>query len=338
MLIEKTKYSYDDIGIVPAKISHIEHRNECYVHDGDGFLPIFTAPMSTVVDRHNFFTFMEHGIISILPRSENIIKRLIWATHNRWAALSLSEFNEYFCNENLKNRCDDTYKVLIDIANGHMSILYDSVKKCKDTYGDKIQIMVGNIANPKTYEATLSSGADYVRLSIGTGNGCITSSNTGIHYGIASLISETVEIKRKYEISGVKCPKIIADGGIRNYSDVVKALALGADYVMIGTLFSSLQESAAKTVSDTNGDMYKELYGMDLRDEQICLYGQKTKTSDGMYKKIPVTTTLKTWVENMESCLKSAMSYCDINSISDFNEQNVNCVILSKTTQESVRK
>lgn len=337
MLIEKTKYSYNDIGIVPAKISNIEHRNECHVHNADGFLPIFTAPMNTVVDRHNFFTFMKHGIIPILPRSENVIKRLVWAIHNRWAAFSLSEFNEHFCGENLKNRYSDTYKVLIDIANGHMSALYDSVKKCKDIYGDKIQIMVGNIANPKSYEIALNSEADYVRLSIGTGNGCITSSNTGIHYSIASLIAETVEVKRKYEISGVKCPKIIADGGIRNYSDVIKALALGADYVMIGSLFSSLQESAANTIYE-NGVAYKEFYGMASKEAQICLYGEKTKTAEGICKKIPVTTTIKTWVENMESYLKSAMSYCDINDICDFNEQNVDCVVLSKSTQESINK
>ena len=130
-----------------------------------------------------------------------------------------------------------------------MKKLYDLVKRAKQKCGDLLQIMVGNIANPETYREVVKSGADYVRLGIGAGNGCITTSNTSIHYPMASLIAETYKVKRQLQASGYKkLPGIIADGGIRNYSDVIKALALGADYVMIGSLFARTIESPGKKI------------------------------------------------------------------------------------------
>ena len=108
--------------------------------------------------------------------------------------------------------------------------------------------MVGNIANPETYRICVESRVDYVRCSVGTGAGCITCSNTGIGYPIASLISEIAAIKEELIDNGVpefSLTKIVADGGIRNYSDIVKAIALGADYVMCGSIFAIMLESAA---------------------------------------------------------------------------------------------
>ena len=112
-------------------------------------------------------------------------------------------------------------------------------------------VMVGNIANPETYRVCIESHVDYVRCSIGTGAGCITCSNTSIGYPIASLISEIAAIKEEYVGRGLTNPtKIVADGGIRNYSDVIKALALGADYVMVGSVFSRMLESSAVKIME----------------------------------------------------------------------------------------
>ena len=248
MLIESLKYSYRDVTIVPALISDIDSRSECNPFYKDGNLPIFASPMDSVVDLNMYGEYEKNNIIPIIPRTKNnpIEDRIQKCREGVWVAVSLKEFEDYFVP--LQGSINEG-KVLIDIANGHMKKLYELVKRVKQRCGDSLQIMVGNIANPETYREVVKSGADYVRLGIGAGNGCITTSNTSIHYPMASLIAETYKVKRQLMANGYKkLPKIIADGGIRNYSDVIKALALGADYVMIGSLFARTIESPGKKI------------------------------------------------------------------------------------------
>lgn len=166
----------------------------------------------------------------------------------------------------------DKARVLLDIANGHMNSIYFLSKKLKNKFGDKIEIMVGNIANPETYLDCIDAGIDYVRCSIGSGAGCLTTSNTGIHYPIASLLDEINKLKGR----SINPPKVIADGGIRNYSDIIKALALGADYVMIGGLFSQFLESSGEIIcTDSNkivhqrDSIYKFLFDSNIKCSDI---------------------------------------------------------------------
>lgn len=253
------KYSYNDVMVKPAILSTIEHRAECNPYDENGMLPLFTAPMDSVVSINNFELFEKNNIIPILPRTETLADRLAYSEDGKWAAFSMQEFEAHFSKSDLfKPNKNKQLKVLIDIANGHVAKLYELVRSAKKIYSDSIQVMVGNIANPETYRICIESKVDYVRCSIGTGCGCITCSNTAIGYPIASLISEIAEIKREYVGRGLINPtKIVADGGIRNYSDVVKALALGADYVMVGSVFSKMLESAAIKIMDRKANNKK---------------------------------------------------------------------------------
>jgi len=254
------KYSYNDVMVKPAILSTIEHRAECNPFDENGMLPLFTAPMDSVVNINNFDLFEKNGIIPILPRTESFENRLKFAYEGKWAAFSLLEFENEFTVADAKSKLGvKTIRVLIDMANGHVARLYEAVRKAKGVYGGHIEIMVGNIANPETYRVCVESQVDYVRCSIGTGQGCITCSNTAIGYPIASLISEIAEIKNDYIWRGIdkkKLTKIVADGGIRNYSDIIKTLVLGADYVMIGSVFARMLESAALKIME-RGDKKK---------------------------------------------------------------------------------
>lgn len=348
----KVLYSYNDIMIEPNGISSINSRSECVPFDKNGKLPIFTAPMSTVIDENNFDLFQSNNIYAILPRNVNYQTRINFINQGKWVALSLNEFKELFVDK--KTKFTRTPKVLIDIANGHMKLMYDYVARAKSNYENDIEIMVGNIANPETYHYCVKAGVDYVRVGIGGGSGCITSSNTAIHYPMASLINDIYLIKDKYYFNRKGLPKIIADGGIRNYSDIIKALALGADYVMVGSLFCSLIESTGKIFykNDNNeyfevdtskkilsyDNLYKLFYGMASKNGQYDINGAKTKTSEGISKYIKVTSNIETWVENMKDYLKSAMSYTNVKTITDFNPKNITTIIISKNTQESINK
>ena len=242
---QKIYYTYNDLTIQPGVISHIQHRSECIPWDDEGKLPLFTAPMNTVINKDNFDLFEANNIHAILPRTESLEDRIRYSTNGKWAAYSLNEFSDVFCNEDNKLPTDNKLKALIDVANGHMSIIFDLAKKAKSIYGDDLMLMGGNIANPMTYELYAEAGFWGVRVSIGTGSGCLSSSNTSIHVPIATLINDMSNVRNNIHGKYDKIPHIIADGGIRNYRDVIKALALGADYVMVGSVFAKMLESAA---------------------------------------------------------------------------------------------
>ena len=369
----KIKLAYNDIMITPSVLSDINSRKECNPFiDDKNTLPIFTAPMDSVVSDSNADYFIKNGITPIIPRTYELDKRIDLLNENLWVAFSLQEFSDVFLNDEFI--IEQPVKVLVDIANGHMKSLYETTKKVKEKHGDNIIIMTGNIANPKTYTeiVKMDAGISYIRVGIGSGKGCLSTSNTGVGMGMASLINETYEEKKKLIEKGVctcRLPKIIADGGIRNYSDAIKAIALGADYVMIGSVFAQTLESAAfKT--DVNGEpidftKYKNIrkdeknvwygdidskhknieigpivakfYGMASRDGQIALNGEKTKTSEGKTVMLPVITTLDTWTTNFIDYFKSTMSYTGKHGYFEFKGK-VDINIASDSYQRAVNK
>lgn len=345
---KEPKYCYNDIMIQPTVLSKVSSRSECNLPDT---LPLFTAPMDNVVGLESFEKYEEEGIIPILPRPVPLEKRL--NNSRGWSAYGLKEFEENFCDpsKNLINRY-----ALIDVANGHMSIIYDLVRKAKSIWGDVLVVMVGNIANPETYREAEKSGVDYIRVGIGAGRGCITSTCVSTHYPMASLVSETYEIKK--EILG-KC-KIVADGGIRGYGDIIKALALGADYVMVGSVFAQMLEAEgdvdlvgyntriSKSDIAYQGEgrfeykgypveVRKTFYGMASGRGQKSIGGCHTKTSEGCVRTLEVKYTIKSWIENMRSYLKSAMSYVGVIDLKQF-AIHANCIIISQATQDSINK
>ena len=363
---DKIYYSYNDVKIKPSVTTDTEHRIEGNPYIEGNKLPIFASPMSTVVNEENFTLFEENGITPILPRNIKFETRLKYALEGKWVAFSLREFEENFCNDTKEYKDSTEIKVLIDVANGHMQKIFDLVAIAKAIYGKQLVIMMGNIANPETYKMCVANDVDYVRCGIGSGSGCITTSNVGIHMPMASLIDEIAKIKMSLvsadDDEDVTFTKIIADGGIRNYDDVNKALALGADYVMIGGLFASCLESAAPLTrfggyeSDMDGNwdkisfiegktffgdkqilpLFKTFYGMASKDGQKAISGTATKTAEGIKKPIEVKYNLKQWVDNMTDYLRSAMSYTNSKTLDDLKKAEV--ILVSNNTYNSVNK
>lgn len=286
------KLNYDDITIVPERLTGICSRSQCNPYDEDGYLPIFASPMSSVVSIENTGNFNAARIRTVIPRSYSVDERLpfLFENEGNFVAFSLSEARELFASpsglENIMKRhitshntflvwkkSDKPLKICIDLANGHMRCLLELVKDIKAIYGPRIIIMTGNIANPATYEDYENAGVDYCRVSIGTGNVCSTSSNTAVHFPVFSLLKEIWRLK---EALHGKC-KIIADGGIHGFRDIQKAL-IYADYVMIGSLFNKAIESAGKT---TYGTFYWNVRGKKIaRPIKTLLYFGKEVPKD----------------------------------------------------------
>lgn len=246
MIQEKTFYSLQDISIMPAYITEINHRAECNPYNNDNKLPIFVAPMSSVIDLNNAKIFAFNKLNVVIPRTINLEDRLN-VCEEYFIAVGLDEFENKILTLNLEDR--KPIKICVDVANGHMKKLIDLCAYAKNRFGNKIIIMAGNIANPLVYYDYAYAGIDYIRLSIGSGSACTTAANAAIYTPMASLIDECVSIKKNVErdIRNYKSiPKIIADGGFNNYDDIIKALALGADYVMCGKIFAQCEEACGE--------------------------------------------------------------------------------------------
>jgi GMP reductase len=328
------KFDLDDIAIVPAVVSNISSRSECNTDTRFGNLhklPLMASPMDTVVCRDNLQRYINEGIIPCMPRgqkSSNNINRISY-----FQAFGLSEIEfQLYSDDTDKDYFYKYPNVLIDIANGHMQKLVDIVKEIKSKFPD-INLMVGNVAHPLTYKSLALAGADYVRCSIGTGAGCTTAANVAINYPMGSLIHECRIIK---EESGLTA-KIVADGGTRDYADIIKALALGADYIMIGSIFNKSMESAGFNYLKTflgkirikNYDfarlmwkwgfpIYKKYRGMSTKSVQRSWGRTRLVTAEGITKYQKVGYTLHQWVENFDDYLSSNMSYSGDRNLEDF--------------------
>ena len=317
------KLDWNDISIVPAIISDISSRSEINPLL-NGNLPLFTAPMDTVIDETNIHNFEKNNINICLPRN---IKYSDLKNDNYFYSYGIDEVIEIFNSE--KNF---PKKVLIDVANGHMQKLLDISKSIKDKFGNDVELMVGNIANPQTYKKYCEIGVDWIRVGIGGGSACTTSANAAIHYPMASLIKEC----RNLSYSQDNSTKIIADGGFKNYSDIIKALALGADAVMIGGIFNRCLESCgdnfelidseyqkidlelSKQKFESGVDVYKYYRGMSTKEVQRSWNRSELKTGEGISKYNKVEATLDGWCENFIDYLKSAMSYTGCRSLEEY--------------------
>ena len=329
-LNEKAKIDFDDILIKPKTTTSIKSRSEINPFDSEGYLPIITAPMDTVVDSENANLFLSKKIKVCLPRGE---KRTELSTFQSY---SLSQFvDEFLKIKGMKTWSKSSFPiyVLIDTANGHIDEVIESVRKAKDIFNDDMVLMVGNIANPETYRLLSDAGADYVRIGIGNGGGCLTTQQLGIGYPMASLINECYNISFSLDHPA----KIVADGGMQKYSDIIKALALGADYVMLGSILNKCLESCGENYETDsidsklelkkeelssrfkNGkDIFKMFRGMSTKEVQRKWGNETLKTSEGVVRFRKVEYTIDQWVDNFESYLRSAMSYCDARTLEEF--------------------
>jgi GMP reductase len=325
--MENIKFDWNDISIVPSEtISTVNSRKQVNILHENGKLPIMASPMDTVVDKFNYKKFLDAGLEVCMPRGEKI-----WDNEDIngfFVSVSLKEFQDI-----VDYNTDPPQKILVDIANGHMEKLYLLAKQYKEKFPNK-ELMIGNIAHPNIVKYYQEIKVDYLRIGIGGGSACTTSANGGVHYPMASLIKECYEVRNHYS-KGFKT-KLVADGGFRTYSDIIKGLALGADYIMLGgVLNKAIECCGSKYMKKIIGDQFstKEVYeeisqviavknfktghsiytkfrGMSTKEVQKKWGKKELKTSEGISKYNLVEYTLEGWVDNLKDYLKSNMSYC----------------------------
>ena len=194
----------------------------------------------------------------------------------------------------------------IDVAHGHHILVKDALEHLKKTFGNKLTLIAGNVATSRAFEDLSNWGADAIRVGVGGGSICSTRIQTG--HGIPTLQSIMDCTMSNGEA------KIIADGGIRNAGDIVKAIAAGADFVMLGSLLAGTDESPGQVFSSADGKRYKVYRGMASAEAQIEWRGE-ARSLEGVSTTIPWKGSVEKILKDLEQNIRSGFSYTGAKNI-----------------------
>ena len=211
--------------------------------------------------------------------------------------------------------------IVIDTAHGHSKGVVGVLKEVKASFPE-IDVVVGNIATGDAAKFLADNGADGVKVGIGPGSICTTRVIAGI--GVPQL-SAVYDVYEALKDTGVP---LIADGGIRYSGDIVKALAAGANSVMLGGMFAGVEESPGETII-FNGRKYKSYRGMGSLEAmekgskdryfQSSVTDSKKLVPEGIAARVPYKGTLYEVVYQMLGGLRAGMGYCGAPTISDLH-------------------
>ena len=231
--------------------------------------------------------------------------------------------------------------LVIDVAHGHMERVLEVTKELKKIYGDDLDIVAGNVA---TYEGTrdlIEAGADAVRVGIGPGSVCTTRVVAGVGVPQLTAIIESFKAASEYDVP------IIADGGIRNPGDIVKALAAGASTVMIGRLFAGTDESPGQIIL-RNGKRFKIYRGMasfyaklarEAREKGEIEIAEEIEdysyTAEGVEAYVEYRGSVEELVKRLVAGLKAGMSYLGARDIRELRENAIFIRITENSIKES---
>lgn len=227
--------------------------------------------------------------------------------------------------------------VLIDVAHGHSNAVIDRIKEIKEMRPD-LPIIAGNVA---TYEGAydlVSAGIHSVKIGVGNGALCSTRVKTGNGVPQITAIMEARRAISDWFHSTLESdwkPTIIADGGVKNSGDAIKALACGADAVMVGSIFAGTEETPAKTIIFPKKGLVKCYRGMASRDAQESWKGRATSIEGEMIY-VPYKGRLESVFEEFVSGMLSGMSYQDAKNIKQLQKNAKFMKITSAGWKESL--
>jgi IMP dehydrogenase len=212
----------------------------------------------------------------------------------------------------------------IDSSDGFSEWQKDTIKFVRDTYGDEVKIGAGNVVDQDGFCYLADAGADFVKVGIGGGSICITREQKGIGRGQATALIEVAKARDEYfEKNGVYVP-ICSDGGIVQDYHMVLALAMGADFIMMGRYFARFDESPTKKIM-VGGNYVKEYWGEGsnrARNWQRYDMGgsDSLKFEEGVDSYVPYAGKLKDNLGITLGKIKSTMCSCGALSISELKQ------------------
>lgn len=223
----------------------------------------------------------------------------------------------------------------IDSSEGYSEWQQLTIKWIRDTYGDSVKVGAGNVVDREGFRFLAECGADFVKVGIGGGSICITREQKGIGRGQATALIEVCKARDEYfKETGVYVP-VCSDGGIVHDYHMTLALAMGADFIMLGRYFARFDESPTNKLM-VNGSYVKEYWGEGsnrARNWQRYDMGGDKKLSfeEGVDSYVPYAGSLKDNVTRSLSKVRSTMCNCGCLNIPDF-QKNAKITLVSATS------
>ena len=316
----KEALTYDDILLIP-QYSEIESRKEIDIsnelHKNIHLtLPIVSSPMDTVTNSDMAIAMHDAGGLGVIHRYNSIDKQVEqvikvkkalggWASNKSFIAAAVGMTGHYY--ERAAELITYGAKVIcIDVAHGHHILMKKAIQTLKKDYGSDIHIMAGNVATLQGFNDLADWGADSIRCNIGGGSICSTRIQTG--HGMPGLQTIIDCAKSDRDV------KIIADGGIKNSGDIVKALAAGADFVMLGSLLAGTNESPGDVIVGTLSSKRKVYRGMASKEAQFEWKG-KYSSNEGISATVPYKGSVKEVLKDLRNGIVSGLSYSGARTI-----------------------
>jgi len=226
--------------------------------------------------------------------------------------------------------------IVVDTAHGHSKGVLDTISNLKSQNSD-LSIIGGNIATGYGAKALIDAGVDCVKVGIGAGASCTTRIVAGVGVPQLTAIMDAVEVAKKENIP------VIADGGLRYSGDIAKALAAGADSIMLGSVLAGMDESPGETIL-YEGRQYKTFRGMGslgaMEEGSGDRYFQeetdnKKLVPEGIEGMVPFRGPVKNTIHQLTGGIRSSMGYCGCKTIEEFGDKSEFIEITAAGVRES---
>ena len=326
----KESLTFDDVTLVPQYSSILPHETITKTELSKNLklnIPLLSSAMDTVTESKMAIAIAKSGGLGIIHKNLNPKKQALEVKKVKknnmivGAAVGTNEKDIDRVYKLLESKVD---LIVVDTAHGHTKKVLTIIKKIKKISKNSI-VCAGNIATGKAAKFLADSGGDIVKVGIGPGSICTTRLVTGIGVPQLSAILDVKKALKNYKT------KIISDGGIKFSGDISKAIAAGADAVMIGSLFAGTTESPGK-IFKYKGKLYKNFRGMGSAGAMSAgsadRYFQKKNKNISKYVAVGVEGIvqfkgpLNKIIYQLVGGLKSSMGYMGSKTIKDLQKKS----------------
>ena len=350
----KSNVCFDDVLLTP-QYSEVQSRrdidtstqlpNSKYIPT----TPIISSPMDTITESAMAIKMLKLGGLGIIHRYNTIEEQRSLVSEVSEALLNESHDSitgiaaAVGVSGDYVERAQALYSagariLCVDIAHGHHTLMKSALSKLRSLFGSRVHLMAGNVATLQGFNDLSDWGADSIRVGIGGGSICSTRVQTG--HGMPTLQS-ILECSMSDRDA-----IMIADGGLRTSGDIVKALAAGADMVMLGSLFSGTSETPGEVLCDAASDysyvattssdglvgyslsdpapekLYKRYRGMASKEAQVEWRGYQS-SDEGVATTVPYKGPVDAVVSSLVKGIRSGLSYSGAFSISELQSKAV---------------
>ncbi len=325
----KEALTFDDVLLLPKYSKVLPAKTNISLQLTDKIslkVPFLTSAMDTVTESKMAIAIAKEGGIGIIHRNLGIKKQSIEVKKVKnkelfvGAAIGTNQEDLERARSLLFNGVD---LIVIDTAHGHSEKVLKTLSKIK-SITNKIPICVGNIATGEAAKKLYNSGADIIKVGIGPGSICTTRMVAGI--GVPQ-ITAIMEVKKALDRKNVK---IISDGGIKFSGDIAKALAAGADAIMMGSIFAGTDESPGKKFK-FKGKIYKNYRGMGsigaMSAGSANRYFQKNFKDkskfvpEGVEGRVEYKGKVSNIIYQLQGGLRSSMGYIGAKNLKEINKK-----------------